>query len=113
MGKKKKYKKSTKTRKICSAGGFRNPAKIFATLRKFRNAGNFQKVAKISQRCEILQSCENFANFAKFPVCENCRNFRRGCKIFATLAKMIASLFLASATSRLCFDDLLSALFLH
>ena len=66
----------------------------FATLRKFRNVGNFRKVAK-------------------FPVRENGWNFRKGCEIFARVVKMTASLFLASTASKLCSDDLLSALFLH
>ena len=130
-GKKTKSTKSQqKPEKFAVQEDFARVAKIFATLRKFRHAGNFRKVAKISQHCEISQSCENFAtlrnftklrkfrrqkfrNVAKFPVCKNGRNFRRGCKIFATLAKMTASLFLASAASRLCSDDLLLALFLH
>ena len=119
-GKKTKSTKSQqKPEKFAVQEDFARVAKIFAKLRKFHNAGNFRKVGKILQRCENSQSCENFAklrnfaNFAKFPVCKNGRNFRRGCEIFATLEKMTASLFLASAASRLYSDDLLSTLFLH
>ena len=69
----------------------------FATLRKFCNAGNFRKVAK------ILQTLRN-------------SQFTKMARIFtgvAKIAKMTASLFLASAASRLCSDDLFSTLFLH
>ena len=81
----------------------------FATLRKFRNAGNFHnagnfgKVAKFRKLCEI-PSLRKWQEFLQF---------RNPCEIFATIAKMTATLFLTSAASRLCSDDLLSTLFLH
>ena len=81
--------------------------------------GRKQKVQKVNknqkklQYRRISQPCENFAMLGIFTKLRKWQEFSLGLRIFATLAKMTASLFLASATSRLCSDDLLSTLFLH
>ena len=65
-GKKTKSTKSQqKPEKFAVQEDFTRVAKIFTTLRNFRNAGNFHKVAKISQHCEISQTLRN-SQFAKF-----------------------------------------------
>ena len=100
MGRKQKVQKVNKNQKNLQCRRISQPCE------NFRNAGNFRKVAKISQRCEISQTLRN-SQFAKMA------GIFAGVAKISTHAKMTASLFLASAISKLCFDDLLSALFLH
>ena len=67
---------------------------------KLYSAGEFRKgYENFCNPAKISQSCENGRNWEFSQSCENGRNFCRGCEIFATLAKMPASLLLASAAS--------------
>ena len=83
MGRNRKYKKSTKTRKTLQC------RRISQGLRKFSQP--YENFAMLG----IFAKLRKFRNIAKFrKLCENGRNFRRGC-----VAKMPASLLLASAAS--------------